>query len=117
LIPIALLSFQASGKVVASRVLEYSALPTVVITVLFTDLVSDPSFFSGGLFSNGWRNRRVGGVTFYFAGAVLGGVFASSVYGFAGALWLAAAIKGAIICAWIFWWEKRGEDGDEIYNG
>jgi hypothetical protein len=111
LIPIGLLSFQAAGKVVASRILEYPALPTVVLTVLFNDLVSDPGFFSGGLFGNGQRNQRIGGVSFYFAGAVLGGVFASSAYGFAGALWLAAAVKGMIICAWFVWREEIG-NGD-----
>lgn len=112
LLPITLLSFQASGKVVASRVLQQSQLPTIVISVLYTDLVSDPSFFSGGLLGNASRNRRVGGVVFYFAGAVLGGVFASSRFGFAGALWVAACVKAGIMMAWVVW-RERGEDGGE----
>lgn len=107
LLPIALLSFQAAGKVVASRVLEHTQLPTIVISVLYTDLVSDPSFFSGGLFGNGPRNRRLGGVLFYFAGAVLGGVFASSRFGFAGALWVAAVVKGGIVLGWFGWRERE----------
>lgn len=54
----------------------------------------------------------LGGLTFYFAGAVLGGVFASTVYGFAGALWFVAAVKGMIICAWVVWWEKTGDEDE-----
>lgn len=111
LLPITLLSFQSAGKVVASRVLQHTQLPTIVISVLYTDLVSDPSFFSGGLLGNGPRNRRLGGVIFYFAGAVLGGVFASSRFGFLGALWVAAIVKGVIVLAWVGWSEERGEMG------
>ncbi|QDS71856.1 hypothetical protein FKW77_009993 [Venturia effusa] len=110
LLPIGLLSFQAAGKVVASRVLQHTQLPTVVISVLYTDLVSDPSFFSGGLFGNTPRNRRIGGAVCYFAGAVLGGVFASSRYGFAGALWVAALVNGGIILGWFVWSENKVEE-------
>ncbi|TID22091.1 hypothetical protein E6O75_ATG10885 [Venturia nashicola] len=112
LLPITLLSFQASATVIASRVLAYAQLPTIVISTLYADLVSDPSFFSGGLVGNTPRNRRAGGVAFYFVGAVLGGVFASRREGFEGALWVAALVKGVVGLTWVGWWEERGEDGD-----
>lgn len=51
-------------------------------------------------------------MVFYFAGAVLGGVFASSRFGFAGALWVAACVKAGIMMAWVVW-RERGEDGGE----
>ncbi|RDI81818.1 hypothetical protein Vi05172_g8188 [Venturia inaequalis] len=111
LLPIGLLSFQAAGQVVASRALECAQLPTIVISTLYADLVSDPSFFSGGLCGNAPRNRRVGGVVFYIMGAVLGGVFAASRYGSAGSLWVVALVKGAIVFGWIGWREKSEEKG------
>ncbi|KAK3062158.1 hypothetical protein LTS18_004712 [Coniosporium uncinatum] len=110
LIPIGLLSCQAAGKVVASRVLEFSVLPTVVLTTLFNDLMSDPYLLTAGIFSNVQRNRRVGGLAFYFGGAVLGGVMAKSSLGLAGALWIAVALKGAIILVWLVWKEDTSDD-------
>jgi len=112
LVPIGLLSFQGAGKVVASRVLQYTALPTVVLTTLYNDLMSDPGLLTDGLLHNSQRNRRIGGVVFFFSGAVLGGVFVSSAFGFAGALWVAAAVKGGIVCAW-FVWKEEVENEDE----
>jgi len=112
LIPIGLLSCQAAGKVVASRVLEFNALPTVVLTTLLNDLMSDPYLLTAGLFSNIQRNRRAAGFAFYFGGAVLGGVMAKSSLGLAGALWIAVALKGAIILLWLVWKEDVGDDSE-----
>lgn len=114
LIPISLLSFQAAGKVVASRMLQYNALPTVVLTTLYNDLASDPGFFTGGLMGNVGRNRRIGGLFFYFGGAVAGGAFARGSPGFSGLLWTAAAIKTAIVFAWLLWREEAEQkEGEE----
>jgi len=113
LIPIGLLSFQAAGKVVASRMLEYNALPCVVLTTLYTDLVSDPGFFSAGLWGNVQRNRRAGGAVAYFVGAVVGGAAAAHEIGFSGALWLAAGVHLGIVGAWMGWTGDEGEgEGD-----
>lgn len=93
--------------------LEYNALPVVVLTTLYSDLISDPSLFSAGLFSNVQRNRRVGGVAFYFAGAVLGGVAASKAIGFSGGLIIAAVLQIAMAGAWLLWREDPEKDDDE----
>ena len=115
LIPIALLAFQAAAKVIASRVLECGGLPCIVLTTLYADLVSDPSFFSAGLFGNSQRNRRLGSAMIYFVGAMIGGVAASQSIGFSGALYIAATLQFAIAIAWLFWRveQKSGSDDEE----
>lgn len=113
LFPIALLAFQASAKVIASRVLEFNDLPCVIITTLYADLVSDPSFFSAGLFGNGQRNRRLGGAVFYFFGAVMGGVAAGHSLGFSGGLYIAAGLQLAIAIAWLLWRDETEEEVEE----
>lgn len=112
LLAIGLLSFQAAGKVVASRVLGFSALPSVVLTTLYNDLASDPALFTAGLTENVQRNRRTGGLLFYVSGALLGGVFARSSVGFAGALWFTAGIKVMIVVAWLMWREEKEKERD-----
>lgn len=113
LIPISLLSFQAAGKVVASRALQYNALPTVVLTTLYNDLMSDPGLLTSGLLDNVQRNRRLGGLIFYFGGAVAGGAFSRSSLGFSGLLWTAAAVKLVIVLSWLVWREDAGKEEDE----
>ncbi|GAB7364505.1 hypothetical protein MBLNU230_g5314t1 [Neophaeotheca triangularis] len=106
LVPIGLLSFQASGKVTLSRVVGFTALPAVVLTTLFNDLASDP-FLTAGLFSNVQRNRRAGSVAMYLGGAILGGWFARSQFGFVGALWTSAIVQFVIMILWVFWKEEQ----------
>jgi hypothetical protein len=113
LIPIGLLAFQAAGKVVASRVLGYNAMPSVVLTTLYNDLASDPGLFTAGLTANVPRNRRAGGLIMYFVGATVGGVLAKSTVGFAGALWLSAIMKIGLVSCWLLWKEDENEDEDE----
>ena len=113
LIPIGLLAFQAAGKVVASRVLGYNALPSVVLTTLYNDLVSDPGLFTAGLMGNVQRNRRAGGLVLYFGGAIVGGALAKSTVGFAGALWFAAFVKILLVAAWLLWHEDKNDVEDE----
>jgi hypothetical protein len=112
LVPIGLLSFQAAGKVVASRVLGYNALPAVVLTTLYNDLASDPALLTAGLMGNVQRNRRMGGLLSYICGALLGGTFASSSLGFAGALYFTAGIKFLVVMGWLVW-RDEGKDVDE----
>jgi hypothetical protein len=112
LVPIGLLSFQAAGKVVASRVLGYNALPAVVLTTLYNDLASDPALLTAGLMGNVQRNRRMGGLLSYICGALLGGTFASGSLGFAGALYFTAGIKFLVVMGWLVW-RDEGKDVDE----
>lgn len=101
LLPIAFLSFQASGKVVASQVTGQTAIPVVVLTTLYNTLISDPGLFTGGLTGNVPRNRKFGGLVFYFGGATVGGVAASGQLGFSGGLAVACAIQVAVAVLWL----------------
>lgn len=113
LVPIAFLSFQGAGKLLSSRQLEQNFLPTVVLSTLYCDLLSDPALFTAGLLQNGKRNRRAGGAIFYFVGAVSGGAMAKGKAGFTGGLWLAAGINFAISFAWLLWKSEKAEEESE----
>jgi len=106
LCPIALLAFQSAGQIVASRVLKYNALPTVVLTSLFCDLMSDPDLFTAGLLEDPDRNRRAMGAVLLFVGATISGAVMKTSIGYAGALWIATGIKGAMVLAWLVWKPK-----------
>lgn len=103
LLPIGLLAFQSAGQVVASRVLKHNALPTMVLTTLYTDLMMDLHLVTAGILEDPQRNRRAGGVMMLFAGALIAGFMARSWPGFAGVLWLAAFVKSMMVLAWFLW--------------
>ena len=105
LAPLALLAFQAAGQAVASRMLKYNELPTVVLTSLYCDLMSDPMLLKASITEDAKRNRRTVAALTLFAGAVSGGFLTKSWTGVAGALWIAAFLKGCILLSWIFWKE------------
>jgi hypothetical protein len=107
LCPIALLAFQSAGQIVASRMLKYNALPTVVLTSLFCDLMSDPDLFTAGLLQDPDRNRRALGAVFLFAGAVVSGALINTSVGYSGALWIATGVKGGMALAWLVWRPKK----------
>jgi len=100
LLPIALVAFQSCGQAVTSRALRYNSLNSVVLTSIYCDLFSDPDLF--GL-NNAERNRRLGAPIMLLVGAILGGVFAHSSFGIAGALWMAAGLKLLAIITWLAW--------------
>ncbi|KAJ0165200.1 hypothetical protein CTA2_12040 [Colletotrichum tanaceti] len=100
LVPIALIAFQSCGQAVTSRALRYNALTSVVLTSIYCDLFSDAELFVA---RNAERNRRVGAPLLLLAGAVLGGLFAHSSLGIAGALWTASFLKFLVVLAWFFW--------------
>ncbi|KAK6220961.1 hypothetical protein QIS74_04953 [Colletotrichum tabaci] len=100
LVPIALIAFQSCGQAVTSRALRYNALTSVVLTSIYCDLFSDAELF---VVRNAERNRRVGAPLLLLAGAVLGGLFAHSSLGIAGALWTASFFKFLVVLAWFFW--------------
>ncbi|KAH6876387.1 hypothetical protein B0T10DRAFT_497928 [Thelonectria olida] len=104
--PITLLAFQSAGQIVASRVLKYNAMPTVVLTSLYCDLMSDARLFTAPVTDNADRSRRSVGAVLLFAGAVGGGFLSKSWTGFAGALWIAAFLKTVIAVAWCCWKPK-----------
>lgn len=104
--PIILLAFQSAGQIVASRVLKYNSMPTVVLTSLYCDMMSDAKLFTAPITDNADRNRRAIGAVLLFAGAVSGGFLSKSWVGFAGALWIAAFLKLCISFSWALWKPK-----------
>ena len=100
--PIALIAFQAAGQAVTSRVLQYNGLTSVVLTSIYCDLFSDPGLLAG-LQANPERNRRGLAPVLLLFGAVLGGVWAHSSIGLAGALWTAVALMVVVVFAWVLW--------------
>ncbi|GAO18636.1 hypothetical protein UVI_02058700 [Ustilaginoidea virens] len=101
LIVIALLSFQAAGQIVSSRTLKVGEVPTVVVTSMLCDLMSDPALFTLG--KNPKRNRRFIAFVLTLVGAICGGWISKAASAVDPSLWTVAAIKLAIACAWYFW--------------
>jgi len=52
---------------VDSLVLDHNAMPRVVLTTLYIDLISDEHLLTAGLFENPQMNGRVAGVVMLFA--------------------------------------------------
>lgn len=113
--PIALLSFQAAGQIVASRVLGVNELPTVVITSLMCDLMSDPKLLALPVFS-GARKRanRVLGFVLTLVGSIIGGWMLKGTGMVTPVLWLVFAIKFVICLGWIVWRGEGGPDKVEV---
>ena len=107
LVPIALIAFQSCGQAVTSRALKYNALTSVVLTSIYCDLFSDPDIFA---LRNVERNRRGGAPLLLLLGVMMGGLFAHSSVGIAGALWMAAVLKLFAVIAWFFWPAEPEED-------
>ncbi|KAL6230963.1 hypothetical protein BDW75DRAFT_244372 [Aspergillus navahoensis] len=99
-VPIILLSLQSAGQIVASRALGFNEIPTVVITSLLCDLMSDPKLF---LQQNEKRNRRVLAFALTLVGAIAGGWITKASGDIYAALWVAAGLKIGIVGFWGFW--------------
>ncbi|KAG7291985.1 hypothetical protein NEMBOFW57_002014 [Staphylotrichum longicolle] len=110
LTPIALLAFQSCGQAVASRVLKYNALTSVVLTSIYCDLFSDAELFA---LRNVERNRRTGAPLFLLLGAFVGGRFANSSFGVAGALWTATGLKAVAVLVWLVWPAEVVDESEE----
>ncbi|KAJ5874909.1 uncharacterized protein N7529_003339 [Penicillium soppii] len=109
LVPLALVAFQSSGQAVASRVLNFNGLTSVVLTSIYCDLFSHPDFLSTKVVGHAEEVRRLGAVLCLLLGVVLGGLWAHSSVGLMGALWTAAMLKSFIVGAWL-WWKGKNED-------
>ncbi len=99
---IALLSFQAAGQIVNSRGLGLSEVPTVVITTLLCDLVSDEHVLAP-LNQNIKRNRRAVAFVLTMSGAICGGWLSKITGTVQPSLWFVAGIKGLITLYWLVW--------------
>lgn len=103
-IPIALLSSQAAGQIVSSRSLGVNELPTVVITSMVCDLMSDPMLF--GFSCNRKRNCRATAFVLMLLGAIVGGAISNASGSARASLWTVAGIKLALAAAWSIWRSK-----------
>lgn len=106
LIPVALLSFQAGGQVVSSRTLGVAEIPTVVITSLLCDLMSDPRLLAP-IRENPKRNKRVGAYVLTLAGGICGGWIFKATSMVTPVLWVVAGIKLIITATWLWWTTER----------
>lgn len=114
LAPIALLSFQAAGQIVASRVLGVNEVPTVVITSLLCDLMSDPKLTAMPIFhGNRKRNNRIAGFVLTLVGSIIGGWMLKGTGMVEPVLWLVCGIKFTIMVGWLVW---KGEKAAEEVN-
>ncbi|GME31084.1 hypothetical protein GTA08_BOTSDO03866 [Neofusicoccum parvum] len=106
LAPIALLSFQSAAQIVSSRTLGLGEVPTVVVTSLLCDLMSDTQLLAPPT-ANVKRNRRLMAFVLTLVGAIAGGWISKGTRGVEYALWVVAGIKLAITAAWLLWKEKK----------
>ena len=97
-------------------------LPTIVLSTLYHDFTADlfgtvetwrksgsvKNFF---LVRNMRQEKRLACILALFAGGVVGGEMYKSAAGMAGALWMAAGIKGTIAVAFMVWRGEQTEQG------
>ncbi|KAJ5637445.1 hypothetical protein N7490_007324 [Penicillium lividum] len=107
IIPISLLAFQAAGQIVASRLLAFDEIPTVVLTTLLCDLLIDTNLWTRPWSANPKRNRRFAAFLALFFGAMTAGGL-SKTTNIASSLWLAVALKGSITLSWFIWRDTPG---------
>lgn len=108
-VPIALVAFQSAGQAVTSRFLQFNALTGVVLTSIYCDLFMDAKLFSNPK-SNVARNQRTAAPILLLIGAILGGLWAHSDFGLAGALWTAVALKAMTVTAWMVWSSESNQE-------
>jgi len=100
LVVVAMLSFGQGGQIVNSRGLAVGEVPTVVITSLICDLVSDEKLFVG-LTKNGKRNRRFLGFALTLLGGITGGWISKETHKVSPCLWFVFGIKMVITLYWV----------------
>lgn len=107
-VAIALISFQAAGQIIVSRLLSFPEIPTVALTALTCDLLLDEKLFQWPVSSNPKRNRKFGFLLALFCGAMLAGGIAKGP-GLACGLWLAMGLKACITVSWFVWNETEAQ--------
>ena len=99
LVPIALLSFQASGQLVASRVLGFLDTPTTVVTTAYCDVVFDRALFR---WPNVRRDRMASTIVLLLLGGICGGWLVRSEGRMPAVMWIAAVVKMGVAGMWVF---------------
>ena len=108
-LPIALLSFQSAGQIVASRALGHDTIPTVVLTSLIHDIATDPRLLVKWP-ENPKRFQRLGAFSAVLIGAVAGGFLSVTTGKMQSTLWLVGGLKMFIAGMCWFWPSPRDED-------
>lgn len=106
MLPIALLSFQSSGQIVASRALSLAEIPTFMLTVILHDLCTDPKIMSAPR-ANVKRNRRLIALLGILAGSLVSSYISAATDRVQDPLWIAGALKVVITMAWLAWPMKK----------
>ena len=112
-LPIALLSFQSAGQIVASRALGHDTIPTVVLTSLIHDIATDPLLLVKWT-ENPKRFQRLGAFAAVLLGAVAGGFLSVATGKMQSTLWLVGGLKLLIAGIWWFWPSARVENGEAV---
>ena len=108
-LPIALLSFQSAGQIVASRALGHDTLPTVVLTSMLHDIATDPRLLVNWR-ENDKRFQRLGAFAAVVLGAVAGGFLSVQTGKMQSTLWVVGCLKIGIAVVWGIWPAARVED-------
>ena len=107
-LPIALLSFQSAGQIVASRALGHDTIPTVVLTSMLHDIATDPRLLVRWT-ENPKRFQRLGAFAAALVGAVVGGFLSVWTGKMQSTLWLVGGLK--VMLAGLCWaWPSQAED-------
>ena len=112
-LPIALLSFQSAGQIVASRALGHDTIPTVVLTSLIHDVATDPLLLIKWT-ENPKRFQRLGAFAAVLLGAVAGGFLSVATGKMQSTLWLVGGLKLVIAGIWWFWPSAKVENGEAV---
>lgn len=80
-------------------------VPTIVITSLLCDLLSDPLLLAS-VTQNPKRNRRAIGFTLTLVGAIVGGWVSKVTKSVSPMLWVAGGCKMVLTIVWGLWKEK-----------
>ena len=105
-VPIALLSFQSAGQIVASRALSLAEIPTFMLTVILHDLCTDPKIMSP-LRENVKRNRRLLALLGILMGSIVSSYISAATGRVQDPLWIAGALKAVITMGWMTWPIKK----------
>lgn len=93
------LALQSGMQIATGRLLGFGELPTIVLTSVYCDLMSDFVSFNA---KNQKRDRRLGAVVLLLAGAIVSGWLMRAGAGVYGVLWVAAGLKALIsIGVWL----------------
>ena len=109
-LPIALLSFQSAGQIVASRALGHVTIPTVVLTSLIHDVAADPRLFVKRA-ENPERFQRLGAFAAVLIGAVAGGFLSVTTGKMQSTLWLVGGLK-LFIAGMCWFWPSAQDNGE-----